>query len=369
MATKHRVLLTGANGYIAQHILSQLLEEGHSVRALARSQSKIDTLKKSFSKYVNTPQLDFGVVPDIIAPGAFDEVLVSNPPFDVVMHTASPFFMRQANSTDFLDPAIKGTTEVLSGITRVAPSVKRVIITSSFVAIGDLAGNPLSNKTYTREDWNPVSLEEAMATQNPMLAYPASKKFAEKAAWDFVKEGKGNFELVTICPPGVYGPLFDPSQIGKPEDLNETIGMVYNMFLRPGLKSSDPVPTTFIYVWIDVRDVARAHLLVMDEPEAANKRWLPVAGDVSFQEIANYLREALPDKRDVIPIGDPENTKKPEGWYSASAPEVEEVLGLKYRSAKESFKDLAPQLVEIGKRAAAAAAAAAATATTEPTHL
>ncbi|KAI1136252.1 putative NADPH-dependent methylglyoxal reductase GRE2 [Hypoxylon sp. FL0543] len=354
-----RVLLTGANGYIAQHILSQLLEEGHSVRAIARSQSKIDTLKKSFSKYVNTPQLDFGVVPDITAPGAFDEVLVSTPPFDIVMHTASPFTIRPVDSADFLDPAIKGTTEILSSITRVAPSVKRVIITSSFAAIGDLAGNPLSNKTYTREDWNPVTIEQARATQNPNITYPASKKFAEKAAWDFVKEGKGNFELVTICPPAVYGPLFDPSQIAKPEDLNESIRIVYNVLLRPGLKSSDPVPKTWLYVWIDVRDLARAHLLAMDKPEAANKRWFPVAGDLGFQEMANYLREALPEKRDVIPIGEPGNTKKPEGWYGASAPEVEEVLGLKYRSAQESFRDLAPQLVEIEKRAAAAATASA----------
>ncbi|KAI1408336.1 NAD dependent epimerase/dehydratase [Hypoxylon sp. FL1857] len=360
MATSHRVLLTGANGYIAQHILSQLLEAEHSVRAIARSQSKVDTLKKSFSKYVDTPQLDFGVVPDITSPGAFDEVLVSTPPFDVVMHTASPFFIRAVNSTDFLNPAIKGTTEILSGITRVAPSVKRVIITSSFAALGNLAGNPISNppKIYTREDWSPVTLEEAVATQDPRITYPASKKFAEKAAWDFVKENKVNFELVTLCPPGVYGPLFDPSQIAKPEDLNESTATVYKGLLRPDLKSSDPVPTTFLYVWVDVRDLARGHLLAMTVPEAANQRWFTVAGDLSFQEMANYLREALPEKRDVIPIGDPKNTGKPEGWYGSSAPEVEKVLGLKYRSAEESIKDLAPQLVEIEKRAAAAAAVA-----------
>lgn len=360
MSTSHRVLLTGANGYIAQHILSQLLEAGHYIRAIVRSQSKIETLKKSFGKYADTPQLDFGVVPDITTPGAFDEVLVSTPPFDIVMHTASPFFMRPVDSIDFLDPAVKGTTEILSGITRVAPSVKRVIITSSFAAIGDLAGNPLSNspKIYTREDWNPVTYEQAIATQNPIITYPASKKFAEKAAWDFVKEGKSNFELVTLCPPGVYGPLFDPSQMTKPEDLNESTGMIYKLFLRPGLKSTDPVPTTFLYPWIDVRDLARAHILAMMVPEAANKRWFPVAGDLSLQEMANYLREALPEKRDVIPIGEPENTKKPEGWYGTSAPEVEEVLGLKYRSAEECIKDLAPQLVKIEKRAAAASVSA-----------
>ncbi|KAI1098757.1 NAD dependent epimerase/dehydratase [Jackrogersella minutella] len=355
MATSHRVLLTGANGYIAQHILSQLLEEGHSVRAIVRSQSKIDTLKKTFSKYVDTPQLDFGIVPDITTPGAFDSVLVSVPPFDTVMHTASPFFLRPVKGTDFLDPAIKGTTEILNGIKRVAPTVKRVTVTSSFAAIGFMASNPISNppQVYTSEDWNPVTLEEAYATENPLVTYPASKKFAEKAAWDFVKENKVNFELATICPPAVYGPILDPSQFTKPEELGESCTIVNGSFLRPGLTSSDPVPATFIYVWVDVRDVARAHLLTMTDPEAANKRWFTVAGDLSMQEIANYLREALPEKRDVIPIGEPEKIQKPEGWYHTSAPEVETVLGLKYRSAEESIKELAPQLVEIGKRAAA----------------
>ncbi|KAI0847001.1 putative NADPH-dependent methylglyoxal reductase GRE2 [Daldinia vernicosa] len=355
MAAPHRVLLTGANGYIAQHVLSQLFEAGFSVRAVARSESKIDVLKKSFSKYVDTPQLDFGVVPDITVPGAFDDVLVSNPPFDIVLHTASPFFIRAVKSTDFLDPAIKGTTEILSGVTRVAPSVKRVVVTSSFAAIGDIAANPIANppKIYTRDDWNPTTLEQALATDNPNITYPASKALAEKAAWDFVKEGKGNFELVTLNPPGVYGPLFDASQIAKPEDLNTSTGLIYQSLLRPGLKSTDPVPPTFLYLWVDVRDLAQAHVLAATKPEAANKRWFVVAGDLSHQEMANYLREALPEKRDVIPIGEPEKTQKPEGFYGASAPETEQVLGVKYRSAAESIKDLAPQLVEIEKRAAA----------------
>ncbi|KAI1404263.1 putative NADPH-dependent methylglyoxal reductase GRE2 [Hypoxylon fuscum] len=356
MATSHRILLTGANGYLAQHVLSQALEAGHSLRAIVRSQSKVDVLKKSFSKYVDTPQLEFGVVPDITTPGAFDEVLKSTPPFDIVLHTASPFFLRPVTSTDFLDPAIKGTTEILEGITRVAPSVKRVVVTSSFAAIHNMAApDQIQNppKICTSEDWNNVTFEEAMATVNPVITYPASKKFAEQAAWNYVKEGKGKFELATVCPPGIYGPLFDPSQIAKPDDLNQSTAMIYKFFLSPGLKSSDPVPPTFLYLYVDVRDCAQAHLLAATVPEAAGKRWFTVAGELSNQQMANFLREALPEKKDIIPIGEPEKTGKPEGWYGASAPEVEKVLGLKYRPAEETIKDLAPQLIEIEKGAGA----------------
>lgn len=149
------------------------------------------------------------------------------------------------------------------------PSVKRVVITSSFAAIGDMGGSFISNplKIYARDDRNPVTLEQAMTTDNPMITYPSSKVFAEKAAWEFVKEGKGNFELVTINPPCVFGPLYDPSQIAKPEDLNESTAQIYKSLLQPGLEPSDLVPATFIYLWADVRNVARAHLLAMTLPE------------------------------------------------------------------------------------------------------
>ncbi|KAI0155423.1 putative NADPH-dependent methylglyoxal reductase GRE2 [Hypoxylon sp. FL1284] len=353
---EHRFFLTGANGFIAQHLLWQLLEGGETIRAVVRSQAKVDMLKKTFKKYADSPQLDFAIVPDITAPGAFDAALQSSPPFDIVLHTASPFFFRPLNSSDYLDPAIKGTTEILHGIVRAAPSVKRVVVTSSFAAVWDMSANAVSDpaKVLTADDWNGVTLEQALATHDPMVTYPASKKFAEKAAWDFVRENNVNFELATLTPPVVYGPLFDPSQVARPEDFNESTNMMYSSLMRPGLKSTDPMPPSFIYIYVDVRDLARAHILAATVPEAAGRRWFIVGGELGNQEIANYLREALPEKRDSIPVGDPANTpSKPEGWYSASTPEVGRVLGLTYRPAEETIKELAPQLVEIEKRGAA----------------
>lgn len=78
--SSHRILLTGANGYIASHILSLLLASPakHSIRAVVRSQSKVDDVKAIFPD-ASTPQLEFAVVPDMTTPGAFDEALKSNP--------------------------------------------------------------------------------------------------------------------------------------------------------------------------------------------------------------------------------------------------------------------------------------------------
>jgi nucleoside-diphosphate-sugar epimerase len=83
------ILLTGANGFIGAHILSLLLKNGHSVRAVLRSKAKADQVLADFPTFGS--KLDFGIVPDITSPGAFDVAVQSDPPFDIVIHTASPF--------------------------------------------------------------------------------------------------------------------------------------------------------------------------------------------------------------------------------------------------------------------------------------
>lgn len=100
------MLLTGANGFIASHVLSDILARGWSVRAIVRSQAKADQVVSDFPNHGS--QLDTGIVPGITAPVAFDEVVKSTPPFDAVIHTASPFLYRViSDNREFIDPAIK----------------------------------------------------------------------------------------------------------------------------------------------------------------------------------------------------------------------------------------------------------------------
>jgi nucleoside-diphosphate-sugar epimerase len=84
-----RVLLTGGSGFIAAHTLDILLERGHSVVTTVRTQEKADKIKEQYPKYAD--KLSFAIVPDIAQPGAFDEAVKSDPPFEAVLHTASPF--------------------------------------------------------------------------------------------------------------------------------------------------------------------------------------------------------------------------------------------------------------------------------------
>lgn len=177
----HRVLLTGANGFIGSVILEQLLKAGHSVRSVVRSSSKANQILADFPNYGS--KLDTAIVPDITTPGAFNEAVKSNPPFDTVIHTASPFLYRAIkDNSEFLNPAIHGTVEVLKSVKEFAPQVKRVVITGSCASVVNFAGDAFASpkKIYTEADWNPTTWEGALSG-TPNNAYQASKKFAEKA--------------------------------------------------------------------------------------------------------------------------------------------------------------------------------------------
>lgn len=109
------------------------------------------------------------------------------------------------NIQDLLDPAVIGTTGILKSIKKSAPSVKNVVITSSFAAMVNGEKGFWPGHVYSEEDFNPITREQA--EENAMLGYRGSKTFAERAAWDFVEKEKPNFVISTINPPMVFGPI------------------------------------------------------------------------------------------------------------------------------------------------------------------
>jgi nucleoside-diphosphate-sugar epimerase len=176
-----RVLLTGGNGFIGSHTLALLLEKSISVHAVVRSEEKAAKVKRDLSPIVDVSNLSFSIVSDMTIPGAFDACIKDNQPFDVIIHTASPFNYTEYQSlSDYIEPAVQGTLEILASAHKNAPNLKRFVITGSFSAIGnpiDLHGN---DALYSSDSWNPMSMEDA--TSGPTrLAYWGSKKFAEKA--------------------------------------------------------------------------------------------------------------------------------------------------------------------------------------------
>jgi nucleoside-diphosphate-sugar epimerase len=244
---------------------------------------------------------------------------------------------------DLLDPAIIGTTGILKAIKKNAPTVKRVVITSSFASIIDGSkGNSIPDHTYSEKDWNPVTLEQAV--QNPSNGYRASKTFAEKAAWEFEKNEKPNFTISTMCPPLVLGPIVN--YLNGLDALNTSNQRVRNLITGQNKKE---IPDTGTFIWVDVRDLALAHVKAIEIPEAADKRFFITAGYFSNKEICEIIRKNFPEYEKELPGKDVKGGGYPEaGLYKYDNSRTVNVLGIKFRGLEESIVDLVKSLKSVG---------------------
>jgi nucleoside-diphosphate-sugar epimerase len=245
-----------------------------------------------------------------------------------------------------------GTTGVLKSIKKSAPSVKHVVITSSFASIVNGSKGFWPGHTYSEDDWNPITADEA--TENPMMGYRASKTFAEKAAWDFLEKEKPNFSISTINPPMVYGPIvrattqflivtIDIPQIHALDSLDNMNTSNQRILSAAQGKFKDEIPASGVHLWVDVRDVAEAHVAAFEKAEAANKRFFVTAGKFSNKEICQIIKKNFPDFKDLpsdsTPGGDyPEGTPE-KGLYGYSNKRSIEMLGLKYKSLEQCIVD------------------------------
>ncbi|KAK5169815.1 Glycine-rich RNA-binding protein 2, mitochondrial [Saxophila tyrrhenica] len=337
-----RVLLTGGSGFIAAHVLDILLQRGHSVVTTVRTQEKANKIREAHPK-ASEKDLSFAIVEDIAQEGAFDKAVVSDPPFEVVIHTASPFHFNVTDvQKDLLDPAIIGTTGVLKSIKKSAPSVKRVVVTSSFASIINPEKGSWPEHTYTEADWNPVTQEQAK--QDAATGYRASKTFAERAAWDFVEQEKPNFTLATLCPPLVLGPIVH--YLNSLDALNTS-----NQRIRDTIqgKFKDDYPPGGPYIWVDVRDLADQHVKAAEEQGAGNQRFFVTEGYFNGKLIVDAVRKNFPEYKDNLPKEDLQGGGFPEGGvYKPDNSRSKKVLGAKYRSLEESIVDTVKSLKAVG---------------------
>lgn len=329
-----RVLLTGGSGFIAAHVLESLLKRGHSVVTTVRSKEKGDKILQAHPSQ-RTDTLSYVIVSDMSQAGAFDEAVVSSPPFEAVIHTASPYHFK-ANTEeaikDLITTAVQGTTGIMESVKAKAPTVKRVVVTSSFAAIVD-PKKPLSYK-YTESDWCPVTEQEAF--ENPLAAYRASKTFAEKAAWDFVQREKPGFQLTTCNPPLVLGPIVH--YLNSLDSLNTSNERIRDMITGA---AQAKCPPTGNYLWVDVRDLAEAHVLAMEKEETAGKRFFITKGNFSNKQIVEIISEEFPQYKHLLPQGEalksgdfPEGG--PTGWDNTQSLNV---LGASYRPFRDCIVD------------------------------
>jgi dihydroflavonol-4-reductase len=256
------VLVTGAGGFIASHIVSNVLAAGYRVRGTVRDPSRTAKHQHLTRLPGASERLEL-VAADLLSPDSFD-VPVSG--CEIVLHTASPYRLDVEDpQRDLVDPAVNGTLSLLRTCAR-AGMVRRVVLTSSVAAITDRADGHLN----TEADWNTHS----SLTRNP---YYFSKTLAEQAAWSFVDGREVGFDLVVVNPFTVIGPSLGP-------ELNTSHGFLTGI-------TNGRVPAVLSLEWplVDVRDVARAHVLAMENP-GAHGRYIVAAGTRTMRQVVDLLR-------------------------------------------------------------------------------
>ena len=336
------VLVTGGSGFIAMHCTLKLLAAGYRVRNTVRSltrEAEVRATLKAAGAEAGVDRLAFAAA-DLTADAGWTEAAAG---CDYVLHVASPFPVNVPRHEDeLIVPAREGALRLLRAAR--GAGVKRVVLTSSFAAIG--YGQPQVDRPFTEHDWT-------KAEGDGVTAYAKSKTLAERAAWDFMAREGGDLELTVVNPVGVFGPALGA-------DFSTSIEIIKRM-----MDGALPAVPRVTFGVVDVRDVADLHLLAMTDPDSAGERWLAVAGDfVSMRDIGLILKRRMGDAAKRVPTRElpdwllrivakfdksvgqivPELGKR----KNATADKARSRLGWSPRSAEDAIVATAESLVALG---------------------
>ena len=330
-----KVLVTGATGFIGLHCIHQLLSQGYAVNGSLRSPKRKDEIIEAL-KNKNTPIENLNLfVFNLTEDNGWDEGMQG---CDYLLHIASPLSVKAYDDDFFVKPAVAGVKRAFKFAKK--HNIKKVVLTSSVAAIIE---TDEEKEYFDENDWSDINCRE-------ISSYAKSKTMAERAAWDFIKEHQNPFELAVINPALVTG----PSLTGDLGESNKAIEMV--------VTGKMPVAIPMNFGFVDVRDVATAHILAMQNESSNGERFALSEKDLSYKEIAKILRDNGFKKapRISVPIWIAKFLANFNKELKIAVPfmgktrslsktsKAKDVLGWEPRPAEESIIDVANQIKEMG---------------------
>lgn len=338
---KQLVVVTGGSGFIAVHIILQLLQQGYAVRTTVRAAKKEDVIKEMlFNGGVKDfSDLSFAQA-DLSSDKNWEETMRGA---TYVIHVASPTpKLNFKNEDEMIRPAVDGVLRVLKASKDAG--VKRVVLTSAYGAV--FAGHKNRTTPYTEKDWSDLSAKN-------IHPYQKSKTMSEMAAWDFIKKQGDGLELATVNPVGVMGPVLSAKYSHS------------NIQIQQMLEGKIKVLPKVDSGYVDVRDVASLHILAMTSPKANGERFLATTGEtLSMMDVADILRNEFPDYAKNIPAKTIPNVvvktvalANPQlrmiasivGKYAGTSNEkAKDLLGWNPRSAKTAIIATAQSMIDLG---------------------
>lgn len=335
------VLVTGGSGFIGSHSILQLLAAGHQVRTTVRD-LKRETDVRAMLKQGGADggaRLSFFAA-NLENDAGWPQAVAG---CDYVLHVASPFPAGvPKNEDDLIVPAREGALRVLRAAK--AAGVKRVVMTSSFAAVG--YGQKLQSTPFNEDNWTDVNGHD-------LTAYVKSKTLAERAAWDFIAREGGGLELAVVNPVGVFGPVLSP-------DYATSILLIQRL-----MDGAMPGCPKLYFGIVDVRDVASLHILAMTHPAAKGERFLAISGDsMSILDMAKVLKTRMGDSASKVPARELPNwmvrlaslrdpalkqiTPELGKRKNATGEKARRVLGWPPRSREDAIVATAESLLQLG---------------------
>ena len=336
----NKVLLTGISGWIAKHTAIELLNAGYEVLGTIRNNNLVDQTKQTISKYASTEKLSF-VELDLLKDDGWNEAAKG---CRYIFHVASPFPMKVSSNRESLLPvAVDGTLRVLNA--GLNAGVEQIIKTSSIVAMFRKP-NRTNPYTFGENDWSDENWIEGVSD------YFLSKTKAEKAAWRLMESKGLKNKLTTINPGGVFGDALDKK------------GGTSIEYIRQFMKGKFPGAPKFAVLISDVKDIAKAHVACIGNNKVGGRR-LIVGKDVKrLVELSQLIAEAMPEYKKKLPTKElPNLMVKLISYIDSSAktmiPDLgimmqtdtsyaEEILGFKFKPAKECISENAKSVVRLG---------------------